>query len=414
MPLEEQTIMNQKRTRKPGLSALLLALLAWGCDDALDPAGQGQGGATLPMERFFQVPPAKVGAVKKEGSIWMTKTVSDGVAQQERVAGERSRLRVQEVNGKVVYLSPPGFFFGVATKGTPAFRLICAAEVNGVRVGKGPGGAVYRVPRPGGARLLCWGAARRAGAPWSQIEVARSTAGRDTMFALLGIGGEKGDTVEVAYLRDSRYDPLNFRGRSAQNKLDAVVLHRLTLRGDAWQVSAPLQEEAYPSAKEMLNKVRVAACPASRCGKLFDQVDRYLSCGDCPTGQQCQATFCTTLGQACQPRKRAEACAAEAGQPRCGLHPDGCGGVIDCGQLCPSGATCGGGDRPLYCGTQRTTITRLKGRYKDRGDQLCGVFRQGSHSLDLSSFNRSRYGRECPVKGDRCQDNLCPRPTPGK
>ena len=241
----------------------------------------------------------------------------------------------------------------------------------------------------------------------------RSTDDLDAMFAVLGIGGEQGNSVEIAYLRDTRYDPLNFRGRDPKSKNDAVVLKRVTM-GQTFSFSvSPVSQDAYPNSRELLSSVKLDRCPTNRCGKVFDRVSTYLSCGSCPAGKTCQQTHCVKGTSACTPKKTVEACAADSkGRVPCGLHGDGCGGLVECGKTCPAGQTCGGGDRPLFCGDNNMTVKRLRALYRDTGDQLCGVFQHGDERLDLSADNRKTYGRDCPVQGDVCRNNLCARPNP--
>jgi len=73
----------------------------------------------------------------------------------------------------------------------------------------------------------------------------------------------------------------------------------------------------------------------------------------------------------------ATACVQPGGQ-YCGVVPNGCGGLIDCGD-CPTGQTCGGGDVAHLCGSSSCTPISCAGT----GYQYCGRIGDGcGHALD--------------------------------
>jgi hypothetical protein len=80
--------------------------------------------------------------------------------------------------------------------------------------------------------------------------------------------------------------------------------------------------------------------------------------------------------------------------PYCGKIGDGCGGILDCGDDCPPGWTCGRGmcrPPPALC-----TPTRCNSLTHD----YCGVIGDGcGGALDC--------GKTCPKAGWQCVDSLC-------
>lgn len=97
------------------------------------------------------------------------------------------------------------------------------------------------------------------------------------------------------------------------------------------------------------------------CGKISNGCGFDLQCGDCPAGTTCGANGvenqCGSLIQDAGPEVGDAADGSEGGCPpltcvqlgaECGIAPDGCGGVVDCG-ACPDGQTCGAAG-PNQCG----------------------------------------------------------------
>jgi hypothetical protein len=95
----------------------------------------------------------------------------------------------------------------------------------------------------------------------------------------------------------------------------------------------------------------------ANCGQIADGCGGLIDCGACPAPDTCggggTANVCGTpatapdAGQVCTPTTCAQRGAT------CGVIPDGCGGVLDCG-ACPAPDTCGGGGTANVCGTPAT------------------------------------------------------------
>jgi hypothetical protein len=83
----------------------------------------------------------------------------------------------------------------------------------------------------------------------------------------------------------------------------------------------------------------------ARCGTVPDGCGGVLECGDCPEGETCggdgTANVCGTA--ACTPTT------CEALGAACGPVGDGCGSALDCGG-CPEAQICGGGGTANQCG----------------------------------------------------------------
>jgi hypothetical protein len=83
----------------------------------------------------------------------------------------------------------------------------------------------------------------------------------------------------------------------------------------------------------------------------------------------------------------------------CGVIGDGCGGMIDCGQTCPMGQTCGGAGQTNVCGTPPCTPKTCADLGFDCGPAGDGCGGQ----LDC--------GQTCPTPGDTCggggQSGVC-------
>ncbi|MET0343347.1 MAG: hypothetical protein ABW252_20220 [Polyangiales bacterium] len=110
-----------------------------------------------------------------------------------------------------------------------------------------------------------------------------------------------------------------------------------------------------------------ATCTAKTCTELGHQCGLHgdgcggvLNCGGCDSDERCDYTAspiaCIALPPTtptCTPLTRAAACAGN-----CGVVGNGCGGMIDCeadaSTRCPTGQTCGGGGQTGICGSGMT------------------------------------------------------------
>ena len=118
--------------------------------------------------------------------------------------------------------------------------------------------------------------------------------------------------------------------------------------------TCPCDDAAGYSCDTHTNKCVATSCAGKtcldlgiQCGAADDTCGRYLPCGDCATGLQCNGNICEC---------KSNSCAALAAQ--CGSIPDGCVGrdAHDCG-ACPAGQTCGGGG-DHKCGQNACTPKR--------------------------------------------------------
>lgn len=88
---------------------------------------------------------------------------------------------------------------------------------------------------------------------------------------------------------------------------------------------------------------------SKNCGSVPDGCGGILECGECEDAALCGlvvSNACATeddLEELCQPIDSAEACADK----QCGVEGDGCGGTHDCGS-CPTGQACGV-EAPFQC-----------------------------------------------------------------
>jgi len=88
------------------------------------------------------------------------------------------------------------------------------------------------------------------------------------------------------------------------------------------------------------------------CGDTGDGCSSIISCGTCPTGQNCGAGGPNKCGVGtCTPTTCAKLGA------ECGPIGDGCGQSLDCGS-CPSGQVCGAGGTPNQCACIPTTCAQ--------------------------------------------------------
>jgi hypothetical protein len=82
----------------------------------------------------------------------------------------------------------------------------------------------------------------------------------------------------------------------------------------------------------------------AECGEVPDGCEGVLACGDCPQGETCGGGGPNACGTAaCTPTT------CEVLGAACGLVGDGCGAALECGG-CPEGQTCGGGGAANQCG----------------------------------------------------------------
>jgi hypothetical protein len=80
-----------------------------------------------------------------------------------------------------------------------------------------------------------------------------------------------------------------------------------------------------------------AMCEALSCGVIPDTCGSTIDCGNlCSTGKSC--------GGGGTPHECGCPTQVSCGARNCGTIPDGCGGALSCGGSCPSGESCGGGN----------------------------------------------------------------------
>jgi hypothetical protein len=111
---------------------------------------------------------------------------------------------------------------------------------------------------------------------------------------------------------------------------------------------------------------KTCAALEATCGMVPDGCDGVLSCGDCTAPESCggggRANTCgvgTCIPVTC-----------EVAGATCGLLGDGCGHVLECGG-CTAPLTCGGGGRTNQCGCTPTTCV-LRGADCGRLEDGCG------------------------------------------
>jgi hypothetical protein len=137
----------------------------------------------------------------------------------------------------------------------------------------------------------------------------------------------------------------------------------------------------------------------AHCGSIPDGCGGILACGSCPARRR-RSSVCLGIGPAdCS--EEGESCApatcARYGA-RCGMEPDGCGGLLDCG-TCKAPETCGGGGVQHQCGCSATTCDAL--------GATCGTVSDGcAGTLDCGSCP---LGQTCDLASMRCSAT----PQPG-
>lgn len=138
---------------------------------------------------------------------------------------------------------------------------------------------------------------------------------------------------------------------------------------------------------------KLDACATSACGFVVNACNNAVSCGaGCAAGSICHGNQCV-------------ACPTVSCDGRCGNVPDGCGGVVECGN-CPKGSVC---DAITFtCETCATTTcddlpTGTCGQQSDG----CGGVLQCPCATDASSLGACRaVGAECGTIADACIADL--------
>jgi hypothetical protein len=123
-----------------------------------------------------------------------------------------------------------------------------------------------------------------------------------------------------------------------------------------------------------------------------------ISCGSCPSGQQCKAdgTGCEPTDPRCVPRTT---CTADR---QCGTQDDGCEGVVLCGSLagaCPANQFCDAGAckpvpiNPPACTVDKPAVC---------GARVCGSVADGCGGI--VSCGGCSAGATCSSDGSKCVD----------
>lgn len=134
-----------------------------------------------------------------------------------------------------------------------------------------------------------------------------------------------------------------------------------------------------------------AICGAQSCGVIPDNCGSTMDCGNlCSTGRSC--------GGGGTPHQCGCPTQVSCGNRNCGTIPDGCGGVESCGGTCPSGQTCGGGGggskMPNVCASGPACMPKVCQQDKD-----CGIISDGcSAALDCGMC---KSGKSCGT------DHMC-------
>ena len=96
-------------------------------------------------------------------------------------------------------------------------------------------------------------------------------------------------------------------------------------------------------------------CGPGDCGPIANGCGVLLNCGNsCPNGQTCGGGG---VASQCGAPACTKATCASVGGANCGSIADGCGGLVSCwpaGGVCPPGQTCGGAGTANHCGTSPT------------------------------------------------------------
>lgn len=123
---------------------------------------------------------------------------------------------------------------------------------------------------------------------------------------------------------------------------------------DAPANDAPLDTTSADSSPSDATHEACATCATLgyNCGLAGDGCGNILDCGTCTAPQYCGGSGygrcggngpILDSGPSCDPLTCARL------DSNCGLAPDGCGGVLDCG-TCTSPLQCGAGGTPFQCG----------------------------------------------------------------
>lgn len=132
-------------------------------------------------------------------------------------------------------------------------------------------------------------------------------------------------------------------------------------------------------------------CGAQSCGVIPDNCGSVVDCGNlCSMGKSC--------GGGGTPHQCGCPTEVSCGMHNCGTLPDGCGGVLSCGASCPTGQMCGAGNggakKPNICGSGQACTPKMCQAGKD-----CGLISDGcSAVLDCGSCTG---GKSCG------SDHLC-------
>jgi hypothetical protein len=148
-----------------------------------------------------------------------------------------------------------------------------------------------------------------------------------------------------------------------------------------------------PASLDMAGCTPTRACTGGVCGTIDDGCGKALACGDCTVANTCSAT--TPNSCACVPKTCASVKAT------CGAYPDGCGHTLDCFPAAGSclqqkDGVCGGGG-PYTCG--KTSVCHP---LKKCPTGACGVIPDGC--LDVLDCGNCVTGQVCGGAGT---PNVC-------
>jgi hypothetical protein len=379
-------------------------------------SGSGDAGA-LPVRGFFQAPIQTAGTEQLLDTFVIPDTNNfNGQLFQVADGTGKTSLRIKENGGSpVTDIAPASFYVRPQVGQNASFRVVCSSEIAGTRVGPGPRGDVYGYDTTNfGSRVSCW-TNKLGSTAWYRVDLASShgdPAPKDAywLFAMASNDADPAGTVDVAYLRDSRWEEsmMSGAGRPASN---GSFVQLLSVGSSGQPALGALTRDVYPDFTDFAAAMMPVSC-TNHCGPIWAGTS-YLDCGACSAGNLCDRGSCRPTSQgACVPRTTAEACEAggdDGGPPlACGNWPDGCGGWITC-PACQSPTVCGIEGDPRHCGVypQPPSITRLRGSYQDTAYQLCGTF-------DDTAVTGVQVvmGTTCPLSTQTCQHNLCVPTTP--
>ena len=92
----------------------------------------------------------------------------------------------------------------------------------------------------------------------------------------------------------------------------------------------------------------------------------------------------------------------------CGFISDGCGGVIDCKDVCTAPETCGGGGIPFHCGVQFDASTTCVPKTCDQLGYTCGKTSDGCDgTLNCWGADASSTDPTCPDPTMQCIKGTC-------